>query len=230
MTLSRFGKNCFGLILGLGLAGSVCAANLDQMVTENLNKVARDMHYSSRAVGNEGQTSDVAMGALAKESAAVDSLRRVLSKVETEKEIQTAAQQLKAFGYRVSTNAEKRAFREGYSILEKRVKFLAQMENPQLLSSLNYLSAINSEVENGFAKLDTDISSRVQLLASKRSSKTRTSTGMLGANVKNGKTYFSVYSWAATDVKVVIFKNASDKKGTAYPMKKRCQRHLEMRS
>ena len=54
---------------------------------------------------------------------------------------------VKIFGYSVSNGAEKIAFNQGLNLLEKRVKFLSQTENPKLKSKLDGFASIRSEFE-----------------------------------------------------------------------------------
>jgi pullulanase len=208
------------LVLAVLVSVTLFANDFEQKLVENINRMARDMHLASRAIsesGNEG-----AVAALSKESASVEGLKRLVATIETPEQADKAAQQIRLYGYRVTNHAEKRAFEESLNILESRIKYLAQTENPQLLSNLNAMQALRKEFANNFSRLDTNVSERMQLLAraGTTAAPARNAGARLGAHVLNGNTAFSVYSPDATQVKLHIFKNATDKKGTEYLMTK----------
>lgn len=213
-------KRLSGVVLAVFISLTSYAANLDQAFVANLNRVARDMHMAARAVDESGNSSAVA--ALNKESASVDALQKLVTSIETAEQIDQATEQLKLYGYRVTSNAEKRAFDQGLQVLEGRVKYLAQTENPELLSKLSSFKALRKEFSNNFARLDENVSDRVQLLTrpARTASAKRTVNVQLGAHVAAGNTLFSVYSPDATEVKLHLFKKATDKTGTAFVMKK----------
>lgn len=213
-------RRLFCLALALFIALSANAATFEQTFVDNLNRVARDMHMAARAVNESGDQSAVA--ALTKESASLDALRTLVSGIETAGEIEKASEQMRLYGYRVSSPAEKLAFEEGLRTLENRVKYLAQTENPQLLGKLGSLQALRKEFNGNHSRLDNNVGDRMQLLASNSRTSTakRTTSGQLGAHVAAGNTNFAVYSPDATEVKLHLFKKATDKTGTAFVMKK----------
>ncbi|NCB38706.1 MAG: hypothetical protein EOM80_08045 [Erysipelotrichia bacterium] len=207
------------LLLAAFVALTAHAANFEQTLVENLNRVARDVHMANRAVNESGEKGSIA--ALSKEAASVDGLKKLVASVETSAQIDKTVEQIRLYGYRVTSQAEKRAFEEGLQILESRVKYLVQTENPQLRSNLSSIQALRKEFSGNFARVDNSLAERVQqLTVNARKSPSRTATGLLGAHVVDGNTSFSVYSPDATEVKLHLFKKASDKTGTAFVMKK----------
>ncbi|MFZ5952711.1 MAG: alpha-amylase family glycosyl hydrolase, partial [Candidatus Rifleibacteriota bacterium] len=207
-----------GLALAMFCTGSVYAAVDADAIVKDLNRMARDMHHSSQMI----QTSnEAAAAAFAKEASSVENLRNTFSRVEDEKDISIAVEQLRLFSYRISSEAEKRAFEEGLRLIESKVKFLVQTENPSLLPSLDSVKALKDEFEKSIKVKEPNFARRVQTIAnSSRSTRNRTPDGLLGAHVSGGNTSFSVYSPAATDVNLVLFKKAADKNGSAFKMKK----------
>ena len=211
------------LALALLVSVSLFAADFDKRLVENINRMARDIHLAGRALSESGN--DGAVAALSRESASVDNLKRLMATIETPEQAEAAAQQIRLYGYRVKNQAEKRAFEESLNLLEARIKYLAQTENRQLLGNLKSMQAMRKEFAGNQTRIDTNVSDRVQLLA--RSSATaaprtsrNTTASMLGAHVANGKTYFSVYSPDATEVKLHLFKTATAKQGVTHAMKK----------
>lgn len=216
--LNKSLKRLLCLVFALLLTGSLSGADLESNIVNQLNRVARDMHYSSQMIG---QADESAAAAFAKESASIENLKKAFYRLENRQEIDIAADQLRLFAYRISSEAEKKAFEEGLRILEGRVKYLVQTENPTLVSSLNNVKALRNEFENSITEKEPVFARRVQNLAS-RSRVTRNSApkGLLGAHVKNGSTSFSVYSPAAEQVNLVLFKEAKDKTGRSFKMNK----------
>ncbi len=210
------------LVLAMFVAISSHAANFETVFTEGLNRVARDIHAASRAADSSGK--DAAVAALARESASLESFQRLVSSIETVAQIDKAAEQIRLYGYRVASTAEKRAFEQCLQILESRIKYLAQTENPQLLGKIAPMQAIRKEVSANFARVDDkNLADTSMLLARRTRTATpakRTASGLLGAHVVNDNTVFSVYSPEATEVKLHLFKKATDKKGTEFLMQK----------
>lgn len=212
-------RNWLALALVFFVGLSAGAADFEQKFVDNINRIARDIHIAGKAVNESGQASAIA--ALSKESASVDSMRRIVAGLETREDIEKASEQIRLYGYRVTTHAEKRAFEESLQILESRVKYLAQTEDRSLLPVLGNLAALRKEFTGNFAKIDSNANDRLQLLArNARVSPSRTPSELLGAHVVNGKTRFSVYSPDATEVKLHTFKKAADKKGIVHQMTK----------
>ncbi|PKL40321.1 MAG: hypothetical protein CVV41_19865 [Candidatus Riflebacteria bacterium HGW-Riflebacteria-1] len=210
------------LVLALLVSVTVFANDFEKNLVSNINRMARDMHLAGRAIsesGNEG-----AVAALSRESASFESLKRLIATIETPAEADKATQQIRLYGYRVKNHAEKRAFEESLNILESRVKYLAQTENPQLMGNLNAMQALRKEFEANKAIIGSNVSERMQLLA--RTSATNTSSkpsrndAQLGAHVVNGNTAFSVYAPDATEVKLHLFKTAAATKGVEHVMTK----------
>ncbi|MBU1108187.1 MAG: hypothetical protein KKB51_16060 [Candidatus Riflebacteria bacterium] len=211
------------LLLALLVSTTLFAANFDQQLVENINRMARDMHLARRAISESGIKGAAAAAAFSKESASVDNLKRLFSKIETPEQAERAAQQIKLYGYRVTNQTEKRAFEQSLNLLEARVKYLAQTENPRLMGNLKSIQALRKEFAGNLARVDTNVSERVQMLARTSTTAPRSNTrsdAQLGAYVIKGNTAFSVYSPDATEVKLHIFKNAADKKGVEYVMTK----------
>ncbi len=215
-------KRSIGLTLAMFIALTTNAADFDKDFTAGLNRVAKDAHLAARAAESAGQGSAVA--ALARESAGIDAFQRLVASIESSDQIDKATEQIRLYGYRISSNAEKRAFDQGLQILETRVKYLAQTENPQLLGKVSPMEAIRKEVNANFVRLqDNNLIDRTTMLA--RNARTATTvkrnvSGLLGANVVDGNTNFSVYAPEATDVKLMLFKTATEKKGTPFQMQK----------
>ncbi|GAB4269478.1 MAG: type I pullulanase [Candidatus Rifleibacteriota bacterium] len=216
--LENSAKKLLCIAFGFVLAGCVVWADLEQDVVTNLNRVARDMHYSSQV----SQTSDeTAAAAFAREASSIESLGKIFFKLETENEIIAAAEQIRLFGYRVRSDAEKRAFEEGLRQLENRVKYLVQTEGANLVPALNKIQAIRKDFESKSKDIEPVFSARVKKIANKSRIVNRSTTkGLLGAHVSNGNTTFSVYSPAAKEVNLILFNKADDKTGRAFPMKK----------
>ncbi|EKD82874.1 MAG: hypothetical protein ACD_39C01033G0001, partial [uncultured bacterium] len=62
------------LLLVLLASATLFAANFEQQLVANINRIARDMHLARRAISESGHAGAVA--ALSKESASIDSLKR----------------------------------------------------------------------------------------------------------------------------------------------------------
>lgn len=207
------------LILAVLFSVAASAATFEQTFVDNLNRIARDIQLAGRAVSESGH--DSAVAALARESASLNSLQKMVAAIESTEQIESSIEQLKLFGYRVTNESQKRAFEESLKIIESRVKFLAQTENRGFVSQLNSIGALRKEFTGNFAKIDDNVGGRLQLLTSNaRVSPKKTASGLLGAHVANGNTSFSVYSPDATEVKLHIFKKAAAKDGDVYVMKK----------
>jgi pullulanase/glycogen debranching enzyme len=210
-------KKFLCIVLFLFLLSPLFAANLEQQVVENLNRLARDIHNASQINSH----ADAAAVAFSREAASLENLKRAFYKLETAPEIEQAAQQIKLYGYRITNNAEKRAFEEALRQLEGRVKYLVQTENAALAGSLDLIQELRSEFSRSHAELEPVFSRRVQNMAHRsRVSRSAEPKGLLGAHVKNGSTSFSVYSPVADKVDVVLFKKADDKTGKSFAMKK----------
>ncbi|HNX74281.1 MAG TPA: alpha-amylase family glycosyl hydrolase [Candidatus Rifleibacterium sp.] len=219
-------KRSLGLALAMFVALSAHAADFDKDFAEGLNRVARDMHIAVQAAHAAGSAQDQAKAALARESAGLDSFKRLVATIETVDQIDEATEQLRVYGARVGSTAEKRAFDQGMQILEGRVKFLAQTENPKLNGKLSLMADIRKDVADSYASTSDKNFVDSQTLQARRTSRVaaaparRTASGLLGANVVNGNTNFAVYAPEATDVKLHLFKAAADKKGTPFQMTK----------
>lgn len=200
------------LALAIFMAGSVCVAGeIETEIVKDLNRVARDLHHANQITSQSQKAAAAAF-------VSIENLRRTMSRLEDPEEINAAIEQLRVYGMSVGSDAEKKAFEAAAKILEDRVKFLAQMENPSLNASLQKIH----EIKNAFAKnsvlLEPQFARRQAVPGKKRNA--AAPRGLLGAHVKDGKTHFSVYSSAATEVNLVVFKNAEDRTGTSYKMTK----------
>ena len=115
------------LVLALLVAVTSHAASFEKTFVEGLNRVARDIHAAARATG--AGEKDAAVAALARESASVDSYKKLVFSIESAAEIDKAIEQLRLYGYRVTSKAEKQAFEQGMHILETRVKYPVAQQN-----------------------------------------------------------------------------------------------------
>ncbi|MGM0598940.1 MAG: alpha-amylase family glycosyl hydrolase [Candidatus Rifleibacteriota bacterium] len=210
-------KSLICILLAVFCSLTLMAREPADQLTDSLNQVARDIHYSSRMVDS---SDEAAAAAFAKEGQSVEKLERFFHKVESEQQINDSLNQLRFFAYRISNNAEKAAFKEALRIIEKRVKYLVQTENPQLSGSIENIHALKTEFETSQTFKEPDFSRRLKEITRSTGSKDKVPSELLGAHVQNGKTEFSVYSPAATQVNLVLFKEADDKKGRSYAMKK----------
>ncbi len=212
-------KRLFCFVLALVCSGSLYAATqVENQIVNDLNRLARDMHYSSQMLSD---SEDAAAAAFAKEASSIENLRKAFSRLETQKDLNAAVEQLRLFSYRISSEAEKKAFEESLRLLEARVKFLVQSENPSFIASLNNLKALRNEYEKSISEKEPVFARRVQNIAgSSRNRRNSAPSGLLGAHVSGGNTNFSVYSPAATEVNLVLFKKATDKTGSSFKMKK----------
>ena len=141
-------------------------------------------------------------------------------------------------GYAQSSKSQNKvaAFNNGFNLLEARVRFLAKKDS-NLDSKLEELAEIRKEFDKKFQKKANNksvaaapcINFSQERTSTKKSTKSvkpaarvkrEVSTAKLGARVADGKTTFAVYSPEATEVKLYLFQNATDKKGNAVAMKK----------
>ncbi len=152
----KLGKVCFGVSLAIMMSlGISYAANLEENFNNGLKNIAKYNLNSSRFITENGKK--VSVTAYGSDSNAVDSFQRMLvSEVSTASDIDEAIEQLKIFGVKVSNTAEKEAFDQGLNLLEKRVKFLSQTENPKLADKLGEFSNIRSEFEEFHQNISDD--------------------------------------------------------------------------
>jgi pullulanase/glycogen debranching enzyme len=187
---------------------------------EQLTRMSRDIYMSQKSIQAETAKPEERAAALAKESTSVESMKRLVFSINSPEEVQKTLDTLKGFGYRMNTHAEKKAFQQTVLMLEQRLKYLSQTENPAMFSQLDALEAVNTEI---LAK-SVEISANRTRGTTQRVAQVRrsgpTPAGLLGANVANGKTVFSVYSPEATEVCVVLFEKAADKSGKSHVMQK----------
>lgn len=253
----KIGKVCFGVSLAIMMSlGISYAANLEESFNNGLKNIAKDNYNANHYINENGKK--VSAAAYTKDSSAVDVFQKMLvSEVTNASEIDEAIEQLRIYGSSVSNTSEKTAFDLGVNLLEKRVKFLSQTENPKLSSKVNEVSSLRnefSEIHSNITDDQASIPEGSMILASQSRSSNRSSSNSrtasrtttnknktkkttstpkasarvnrevsnakLGANVANGKTTFAVYAPEATEVKLYLFQNATDKKGNAEPMKK----------
>ena len=209
------------LCICLCLSGAGWSAPDPNPFLERINQVARDVHATEKMVSSEGRKSEATVAALARESASAQGLTRYLSTLSSADEAENALDTIRQFGYRVTNRAEKKACQISLSLLEQRLKYLAQTEDPSLTSFLEKINSLSSELESKQVRFEAVPGSRVRQLAD-QGSRTGSSKEdrLLGANVAGGKTSFSVYSPRAVEVNVVLFKNQADKTGRGYPLKK----------
>ena len=226
----KLGKACFGVGLAIMMSlGIAYAADLEKDINNGLKNIAKDSYVASKTING------VSASAYGKDSNAISNFQRMLvSDVENASDIDAAIEQLRIYGCGVSNYSEKCAFNEGLNLLEKRVKFLSQTENPKLSEKLNYFDAIRKEFEEAHENITeaSMISASVNRAAAPATKKSTTKStkktartaiapnAKLGAHVANGKTSFSVYSPDATEVVLYLFNKPTDKKGTAVAMKK----------
>jgi pullulanase/glycogen debranching enzyme len=189
---------------------------------ERINQMARDMYMTEKTVGGKDRTGEERAAAIAKETSTMDDLKRTIASVNEDKDAAKAVETLRSFSYRVSTPAEKKAFQQTLMLLESRLKFLAQTEKADLASHLGTLNLMGEEVGKMSVSSDRASRPRVNSIAAAGRSTTSRSLGseLLGAEVKNGKTAFSVYAPDSTEVCLVLFEKEADKAGKGYAMKK----------
>ena len=139
----KLGKACFGVGLAIMMSlGIAYAADLEKDINNGLKNIAKDSYVASKTING------VSASAYGKDSNAISNFQRMLvSDVENASDIDAAIEQLRIYGCGVSNYSEKCAFNEGLNLLEKRVKFLSQTENPKLSEKLNYFDAIRKEFE-----------------------------------------------------------------------------------
>jgi hypothetical protein len=167
------------------MAGSVCVAGeIETEIVKDLNRVARDLHHANQITSQSQKAAAAAF-------VGIENLRRTMSRLEDPEEINAAIEQLRVYGMSVGSDAEKKAFEAAAKILEDRVKFLAQMENPSLNASLQKIHEIKNAFAKNSALLEPQFARRQAVPGKKRNA--AAPKGLLGAHVKDGKTHFSVY-------------------------------------
>lgn len=239
LTVARLGLIllAFVLVAGFGIAAE------NKPMLEVVNRLARDIRLTREAMQQVEPGSKAEFSAMSKEAATADEMKRVVSRLGNADEIRAAIEELQQFSYRMSTIEENKAFHQAVQVLEDRCKFLARAEDPGCRSLVDQLDRLRTEIDGKVAKgmlqgvrervtqhLDTDApvlsvdtASTDRAATPPRRSTPRTGVAaipvdLLGANVKGGKTEFSVYSGAATAVNLVLFAGAADKNGKAHPM------------
>ena len=245
MRFYRIGKVCFGVGLAIMMSlGISYADNLENDFNKGLISLSKDNYTASRSVTDDAKAVVTSL-AYGKDSDAIDFFRKMLVKnVSTASDIDNAVMLLSAYGQSVSNAAEKSAFNQALKLLEERVKYLAYTEKPKLASKLEVFPELRKEFKE-YHKDISNINKSVAASPAVRSNQTRTtnnsnknktkksstsskttrvkrevSNAKLGARVADGKTTFAVYSPEATEVKLYLFQNATDKKGNAVAMKK----------
>ncbi|MFZ2960317.1 MAG: alpha-amylase family glycosyl hydrolase [Candidatus Ozemobacteraceae bacterium] len=206
-------------VLGFLACSTLVWAAPDPLL-DRLNQTARDINASQKVVGSAEKGQQGA--AFAKEAASGEDLKRAVSGVSSLEDARGALATFQKFGYRVSGDADMKAFRQGMSTLESRIKFLSQTEGKQFADLLPSIATINAEVDRTGARRSSPVGGSVNKMVASRGTTSRASEAgdRLGFQVKAGKTSFSVYSPNATDINLVLFTKADDKTGTGYPMKK----------
>ena len=227
MRTYRIGKVAFGVGLAIMMAMGVSAADFEKDFSNGLKNIAKDSYAASKIINSNGKK--VAASAYSQDSNAVRSLERLLANnIESSSDIDSAIEQLRVYGYGVNTKSEKVAFEEGVRLLESRVKYLSQTENPSLSNKLDSFDAVRKEFKEYHQnnRISASVAERTKKLANKAHKETRanatarTANTKFGAYVANGKTSFSVYSPDATEVVLHLFKKSTDKNGTDVAMKK----------
>jgi pullulanase/glycogen debranching enzyme len=238
----KFGKVCFGVSLAIMMSLGISYAKiLEDDFSILLSSIAQDCYDASKKIYVDGK--EVSAN-IYKDSSAIDKFQRMLvSNVSNASDIDAAIEELKRYGYSVSSKSEKIAFNQGLKLLEERVKFLTHTENPKLATKLDEFDSIRKEFEEihanreliSFSQSSTASTNRTTTNKNKvkRTNTTKktapkatvtvkreVSKAKLGANVADGKTTFAVYAPEATDVKLHLFLNPKDKKGNVEQMKK----------
>ncbi len=211
------------LVVGvvLLLTGSVWAGSEANPLLDRIDRMARDVHATQKAMATEGSSSEGAVAALTREAASSDELKRYLAGIDSPEEADAVLDTLRQFSYRVTNGAQKKAAQIGLAQFEQRLKFLAQSEDPSFASYLDKVAALTAELEAKQVGPAAAPGSRVRQMADQGPARRAArADGLLGAHVTGTTTTFSVYSPAATEVNVVLFKNPDDTTGKGYPMKK----------
>lgn len=203
------------IVLVVMFSANLSAKDYDRVVLQNLNRLARNMHSAYRSEPGSKE----AMQAIAREATSIDAMKALVVKVDSPEDIERFAGLLRQYAYRIRNSSERRAFDESVSQLEARVKYLALTEDPSYSSHVGMVSALRREFANAGSK-DRSVAKRAQKISTQAGASRQVPDELLGAHVKDGKTHFSVYSPAATSVKLAIFKKATDKTGQNYEMTK----------
>ena len=221
---------------------------LNELAKENYSISSSSM--ISRSILDDGKTFISSLAYGKDSNAVDSMRKILVRNVQTASDIDNMVMFLAAYGHSVSNEAEQSAFNQALDLLEERVKYLAYTEKPKLASKLEDFPVIRKEFgklhKKKLSKKSVAASPSINYsqnrTATTNSNKTKkkttttkksttsvkpaarvsreVSTAKLGANVSNGKTTFAVYAPEATDVKLHLFQNATDKKGNVEQMKK----------
>ncbi|HNW35173.1 MAG TPA: hypothetical protein PKM25_09600, partial [Candidatus Ozemobacteraceae bacterium] len=204
-------------------AASLPGAESTSLV-QRLDQLARDSHMTRSTASAEGAESEAGLGASARESASADELNRMMTSVDTLDEAKKTIDQFREYGYHAGNASELKAYRQGLELLAQRLEFLARSESPAYRVCFDEVKGLIADSTSRSAAAELSPAERVRnaarTAAKPVNSRSRLSGDLLGSEVVNGNTSFEVYSPAATEVNLIVFKKPEDKTGTSFPMKK----------
>ncbi len=230
-----------GLAAALAVGPTTLFAD-DKPLNELVTRLARDIRLTQDTVRQVEPTKKVEFSAFSKEASTVGEMKRFVSQLSTADDLKMACENLKQFGYRITTLEESKAFHQTMQLLEERCKFLARTEDPTCATLLDSFDKLRTDVDGKAAEgMRQGVRDRVQRqmpapalelsVQSARTSGTRSGPragasrsdsglNLLGANVVGGKTEFSVYSPNATAVTLALFEKPEDTTGKNVTMTK----------
>ncbi len=191
-------------------------------ILERLDSLAREIGVSQKTLRTGESPNEDSTAALSPVRESSEELSRAISRIATVPEGRKAIDTLRYFGYRIRTDAEKKAFDRAISLLESRLKFLSTMENGEFKGLFDQSLEVREEIARISVVPEPSFRApeNVSMAQGADARRSRPRSNLLGVEVKSGKTAFSVYSPNATVVKLVVFGKADDKTGTEYPMEK----------
>ena len=235
------------IMMSLGIS---YADNLEDNFNKGLINLSKDNYEISRSATDDAKNLVTSLAYGKDTNAVDFFRKMLVKNVSTASDIDNAVMLLAAYGHSVNNADEKSAFNQALNLLEERVKYLAYTEKPKLQSKLEIFPELRKEFkefhkdissERSVAASPSVRSTQTRTASNSNKNKNKTTTNKtkksttvkpaarvkrevtntkLGANVANGKTTFAVYSPEATEVKLYLFQNATDKKGNAVAMKK----------
>lgn len=184
----------------------------EQALFESLNRLSRSLQSAQRGHNiDEAEARRI----FAMESGSTHALRNLIASAETEQELIDLSESLRRYAEDSRTSGQQMAFEYALERLNHRARYI------QLTTAVQmpHFARNVKQLKDRFGS----VASRQQEHAIVLSTLERSSEvpdELLGAHVKDGKTSFSVYSSAATSVKLAIFANADDEDGQLYDMVK----------
>lgn len=205
----------------IGLCQDITFFN-DQF-TKLINKLVKDINCVIKATSQNNYKSEEVDIALNNQNITLNEISNFIAKIDTKEKLEYALFVLRGFSYRINSLAEKKAIFLVSSKLEQQIKYFSQTENQDCNTILQQIYLLQKDIENKDVFTEYYYGARSKHFADtirRSATSKRLDDQLLGAHVINGKTYFSVYSPAATEVNVIIFNNPTDTSGTGYSMKK----------